>query len=455
MNGARVGPIERRVAEWLRVIRRNRWEAVLVVAVLCVALVLRLMVAAHLRTLWPARDAALAMGRGSLLADGWVYGSPEQGLDRFVATKQPPLFSILMGFVAEVDGSRKGAGQLLAVMSTATLGIIWWTARREFDRRTATVALLFGAVFGHMTMTGGLIMSEVLSQFLAALLLLIAPVAVRELRPLAVIASGLLCGLLALTRAELILVTPVVALALLVASGQRYGLRKVGRLVVGPLVLVLSCAATYAPWLSYTSQVLGRPVLSTGSGPFQLATSCATSLTGDLAGYRDPNCFLIKVRESDLRLGRTVDDLILDGKAQAQAADLREQSGANMFVARVLRVARGFGLYRPFQTAEMETDEGQQGPGWLANVSVVQWLVLLALAAPGLIVARRRGMPLAVVLGLGAAGVGAMVLGFGFSRYRSTFETAVVLMAAAGAVGLWRQGSRAVKHRPQVTTAHD
>ncbi|MEZ5380795.1 MAG: hypothetical protein R2754_03245 [Microthrixaceae bacterium] len=423
----------------------GRREVAQVALALGCALALRLAYAHYIVGLPPTGDSYIAQLRGDVVGQDWVYGSPSRGIERFVATNQPPLFTLLLAFVRQFTSSRLVTADLLAGLSAATLGLVWWTARREFGRAAGFVALLLGGTYAHLIIQGGLIMSEVLAQFLAALLLLIGPVAIRRLDPLPVVATGAVCGLMALTRAELAVLSPIIALALLVAGVRRFGRAGVVRTLAAPATLAVTAALVYAPWINYTNQVLGRPVPSTGSGLYQLATSCETSLRGELVGYRDPACFtkaygdLRNPEKQDLRLNRTVNDLLWDERAHEEAAAMIDDADVNMVYVRALRVARGLGIYRPFDTAQLEAGERMQAPNWLANVQVVQWFAVMALAAPGLIVARLRGMPLSPALGLGVAAVAAMALGFGLSRYRATFDPAAVLLASAGAVGLAEQ----------------
>lgn len=422
----------------------GRREVTQVAVALGAALALRLVYSHYIVGLEPTGDSFIAVLRSQAVAEDWVYGSPAIGLERFVATNQPPLFTFLLAAIRQIASSRQVTADLLAGLSTITLGLLWWTARREFGRVIGLVTLAFGGLYVHMVIQGGLVMSEVLAQFLAVVLLLIAPVAIRRLDPLSVVATGAVCGLMALARAELALVSPLLAVALLASGVRRFGASQVLRVLAPPAGLTVTVLFVYAPWINYTNQVLGKPVPSTGSGIYQMATSCESSLRGELVGYRDPACFtkaygeLQKPSNQGLQLNRTVNDRLWDERAQVEAAAMLKETDVSLPQVRVLRVARGMGLYRPFDTAQLEAGERMQSPGWLANVQVMQWLSLLVLAGPGLIVARRRGMPLTPVLSLGAAAVVAMALGFGLSRYRAAFDPAVVLLAAAGSVGLVR-----------------
>lgn len=420
-------------------------EAIVVIAGLVLSLMIRLAYAHYLRGQRLPGDAYATGLRAIAVGTDWVYGSPESGLQRYVSTTQPPLFTMVLAVFRQVTHSQTQTSALMAGLSSITVGLVWWTARREFGRTVGYVALALGGLYVHMLTQGGMLMSEVLAQLLAAVLLLVVPVAVRELRLLPAAAAGAVCALAALTRSELVLLTLVVGLALLVAGIRRFGWARPGRLVAVPAIFALTMLVGMAPWAYYTSQTIGRPVLSTGSGYFQLATSCDTSLSGDLVGLRDIAClfeargYLTDPKNQELTLGRTVNDLYIDRTGSERASEVLAKADVNMVTLRGIRVARGFGIYRPFDSARLEVQESIGGPQWLADIEVIQWLVMLVLAAPGLIFARRRGMALAAVLGLGAAAVGALALGFGLSRYRAAFDPAVVLMAAVGAVGLWDQ----------------
>ncbi|MCB1029331.1 MAG: hypothetical protein KDB24_16390, partial [Microthrixaceae bacterium] len=380
------------------------------------------------------------------------------GFERYVATSQPPLFVVVLGLLRLVAKSRLAMAVSLGALSTVTVGLVWWAARREFGRMAGLFALGFAALYVHVLIQGGLVMSEVLAQLLVGALLVVAPDALRHRRPVPVAALGVLCGLLALTRAELLLLVPVLGLALL-ARGLRSGgaptnVATTVRVLLAPAAFSLAFTAVYSPWYWYTNEVLGRPVPSSGAGFYQLATSCEPSLRGPLVGYRDEVCLANAYREiwdleaTRLELDRRSDELNWDEAAQDLAAERLAAADVNMLPVRGIRIARGLGLYRPFDTANLEADEQLQGPGWLANVQVLQWLMLMVLAVPGVIVAWRRRMPLEHVAGLAAATVIALGLGFGLSRYRAALDPAVVLLAGVGAARLWAWARQALGGRP-------
>lgn len=448
MNDATVRPLR---SELETTERPARAEVLTVVVVLVVGLTIRVAYAWWYVQRSPGFvDSQAFLERGAEIRSDWSWLVGDAEMGRYESTKQPPLFVALLSLLGGIRSSRLDIAIMLSVMSSVTVGILWWRIRVLLGRCAGLCVLVLSALYVHMFIQGGLVMSEVLAQFLVAVLIAVWPISFIGSRWPTLVFLGMVCGLLALTRAELLLVLPVLVIAVVGSVGfQPDNLRRLRergvRLAAGSVLLVLVGFATvYSPWLWYTNSVLGSPVPSSGSGVYQMATSCEASLEGPKVGYRDVYCNISMFGEllardkKVLRLDRKPGGLAWNELAQRIAAERIAEDEPNMLKVRALRVGRGFGVFRPFQTAEFESEERLQAPVWLSRVQVVQWFALLALAVPGVFLVRRSQAPLAPLLAVIAASAAGIALGFGASRYRAAADPAVLIFASVALAELIR-----------------
>ena len=132
---------------------------------------------------------------------------------------------------------------LLGTASVALLGIIAW---RLFGRRTALAAMWLGAVFPPAIVLGGSLLSETLlvTLMLAAIAAALADRAAGGDRRW-LVATGVLCGLAALTRSNApALILPLAVAAATAIPGRRRLRVRAGR----ALALIGVAAVVIAPW---------------------------------------------------------------------------------------------------------------------------------------------------------------------------------------------------------------
>jgi hypothetical protein len=173
--------------------------------------------------------------------------------------------------------------------------------------------------------------------------------------------------------------------------------------------------------------------LSTNSGSVIEGANCPSTYGGARLGAWDPAC-LTETRRPGLH--------------ETEWAEAGRQKGIDHSLDHVerlplvagARVLRTFGLWEPTGAARLEAVETRH-EGW----QVVGWaygLVLLALAVPGTVILRRRGVPLGPMGAVVAGVVLSSIVALGSQRFRLAAEP-VIAIAAATAIVARYQSSRA------------
>ncbi len=221
-------------------------------------------------------DAAYYELQARVILDGHGYVDPFQFLPgaphrSTPAADHPPLtvFAIIPAMKAgDVLGLDAEDTQLLIRFEIALVGLgvvflIGLLARELAGDRTGLIAAAIAAVYPYLWVNDGLIMSEAFAAAAVTGALLVMLKLLR--RPSIGLAFGLgiICGLAALARAELILLAPLLGLPLLVsfravAWSRRFMI--LGSVAVGAVLLV-------GPWVVYNLSRFDEPTfLSTNDG---------------------------------------------------------------------------------------------------------------------------------------------------------------------------------------------
>jgi hypothetical protein len=98
------------------------------------------------------------------------------------------------------------------------------------------------------------------------------------------------------------------------------------------------------------------------------------------------------------------------------------------------RVGRVWGIYRPHQQLVLDTIEQREIPA--STAGLVMFYGLVALSVPGVVLLRRRRMPLSPMLAPLVTVTVSCALIYGTTRFRAGAEDSLVLLAAVGVVGL-------------------
>jgi len=221
------------------------------------AIVLRLLVgwgaqqpqpgdAIHFRAL----GESVAQGRGLTEEDG----TP--------GTFRPPVYPIVLGSLFRTFGDHpRVVGVAQALLDTATIALLWVTARSLFGSGVALIALGLMTVAYAPIAAVRLHLSETLSTLLLVGTIAAAGRSARSPRWPWWTITGVTCGLLILTRGIFILWPAVIASLVWIGSPEGRSVR-----MRGAAVVLLAAGLTVAPWLSRNQIKIGSPVLTTQVG---------------------------------------------------------------------------------------------------------------------------------------------------------------------------------------------
>jgi Dolichyl-phosphate-mannose-protein mannosyltransferase len=404
---------------------RRFWRVLLLIAM--AALVLRVGYVAFAKTNQPVQgDQLFYNSEANRLArgDGFLEPFDPQALSRGViregkdpAADHPPLTVIVLAPVSFVTSQALIPQRLtMAVLGTVAVVVIGLLARRLAGDRAGWIAAGIAAVYPNLWVNDGLIMSETLATLVVALALFYAYRLIRDPNVWNALIVGALCGLAALTRAELVLLVPLLAVpaalvARSVATAQRWKLAGIG---------VLAAAVLIGPWVGYNLSRFKEPTyLSTNDGIALLGSNCDSVYYGDGIGLTDLKCL-----GPNPRGDQSVDSRIFRDRAFDYIRDHKKRAVLVAFA----RVGRTWSVYRPWDMVNYNKGEGREG--WVTTLGLIAYYPLLIAAVAGWVVMRRRrrrSWPLlvpALVVTIASAAT------YGQTRFRVPAEPTIVVLAA-------------------------
>ena len=159
---------------------------------------------------------------------------------------QDPLHPYVLAFLIKIAGPSVGTIRIiLACLGSLTPVLIFLAGRRGLGRAEGVVAGLMAACYGPLIFTDGLLEKEGLAALLASMALAISAQASTRSRPAWFVLSGWVWGLLALVRANALLVGPLGAVwGFWIARRRRLVVGLV--FLVGFVLAILPCTAINA-----------------------------------------------------------------------------------------------------------------------------------------------------------------------------------------------------------------
>jgi 4-amino-4-deoxy-L-arabinose transferase-like glycosyltransferase len=326
----------------------------------------------------------------------------------------PPLFSLYLGTV-----SRLGADSVLAhriaacVAGAAGVGAIGFVGRRLAGNRAGLFAAGIAAVFPYFWLNDAVVLSESLLTLVTALMLLAAYAFWRNpsTSRAALLGGGM--ALVALVRAEGVLVFALLALPLaFVVPGldRRRRLERVGVIALAELVVI-------GPWVGFNLARFDEPVyLSTGAGVALAGANCDDVYSGPFIGWWSFACIPERISNNEAVNSRENRDVALR-YARHHKSELPAVVAA--------RVGRMWGVFRPLPTIDLDA-RGVNAD----RIGLAASYVLIPLAGCGLLLLRRRGEPILPMVALGVVVMITAALFYGAVRFRVPADVAIVACAA-------------------------
>lgn len=186
----------------------------------------------------------------NLLADGHGFLHPLALAFEFremPGADHPPAYIVYLA-AASVAGFRSFFEHQVwsCILGAATVGVVGFAGRRIGGNRAGLIAAGLAAVLPTLWMPDGRVLSETMAIFATALVILAAYRCWDDARPLNAIWLGVAIGIAALSRSELLTLSPLVVLSLFWfrrASAQRP--------VVSVLVAFAGTVMVIGPWVGY------------------------------------------------------------------------------------------------------------------------------------------------------------------------------------------------------------
>ena len=310
--------------------------------------------------------------------------------------------------------------QILAcVIGSATVLLIGLCARQVAGDRAGLVAAGIAAGYAGLWVYERALLSEVLllPEIAVFILLVYRFRGNPSIRGAAVL--GGMCGVMAMTRSEQILIFPLVVLPVVLGVNWGSWRRAVAWLAVALAVLLV----VISPWTIFNLGRFERPVLlSNGFGPAVATANCQPAYYGSDIGYGELGCLYPFYRG---------DQSITDSEYLHNGVKYAEGHLSRLPVVVFAREGRTFGFWNPAQQTSIDAQWMGTWVGVTRLAMASYWLVL-APACAGVVALRRRGVPLYPLLAFVLTAVVAVAPSIGDPRYRAAAEVPLVLLAATG-----------------------
>jgi 4-amino-4-deoxy-L-arabinose transferase-like glycosyltransferase len=360
-----------------------------------------------------------------LLADGKWFVSPV-GLFNFYGVGQaathPPAYQVLLGIVSAMGVRSVLFHQLWScVIGSLAVALVGFTGREIGGPRAGLLAAGIAAVAPTLWVNDALLMSESLVLVVVALVLLLAYGFHRRPTVVSAAAVGVAAGIAVLTRAELVLLLPLLVIPLVVHAARpdwRQCIRWLAAAGLASLVVI-------SPWVIYNLSRFDKPVtISTGLGQTLLAANCPQTYFGPEIGYWAVDCVL----SPNKPIRAVGDESVQEAAYRRVGVDYATAHAGRVPFVVFARVGRTFGFYAPVDQLRVdERDNRRELPVSVAGLAT--FYVLAALSIAGVVVLRRRRVPVFPVLAPVVAVVIAVAFTYGQTRFRAPAEISLALLA--------------------------
>jgi 4-amino-4-deoxy-L-arabinose transferase-like glycosyltransferase len=363
-------------------------------------------------------NAANLLVGGHGFIDPWHYNlHPHQIIQ---TADWPPLFVFVLAATSVVGLKSFFAHRVwCCIIGAAAVTVCGLTGREIAGRRAGLIAAFLVAVYPNIWMSDELALSETLSPLLVALVLLCAYRFWKRPGMRRVLVLGAVLGVAMLGRDELALLVPFILLplALLARLSWRTRLALAG-------MGTLTALAVVAPWVGYNMSRFQKPTfISSGLGITLASANCDQTWSGYFEGYWSLPCSL------RTPLDKHADKSVQSAEAESYALHYVRTHEGRLVRVELARLGRAFGAFHPMSQVQLDYYVETRPYHW-ALVGLGMYYALLPLALGGTVVLLRRRVPVFPLWAIGVDVAATVMISFGQTRYRTTFEVSLVLLAA-------------------------
>jgi 4-amino-4-deoxy-L-arabinose transferase-like glycosyltransferase len=365
--------------------------------------------------------------QANLVADGVGFVEPFEHDFRFRTTPSathPPVYVVVLAAGSFLGGTSLRWHQLLSIgLGIGTVWLIALVARRVAGPRAGVIAATVAAVYPHFWLNDTTLTAETPFALVTALLLLVVLVFLDRPDPRLAAAMGAIVGLAALTRGEGVLFLLVLVLPAIWVRSE-----SVRRAVsLGALAIVCSLVVI-TPWVLRNLTTFREPVLlSTNADDVIGGSNCAPAYSGPGIGGWHLSCL------DEKRPGE--DESETTRRHRQAAIDYARRHWTELPEVALVRVARLWDVYDPF--GNNPAREGR--PHWASRLVLFGYWATLPWAVAGLVLLRRRPAALLPLLAPVVVVTVTALMSWGAVRFRIPAEVSLIVLAGAGADGVWRR----------------
>ena len=360
-------------------------------------------------------DAGFYQTAGNLLAGGHFYYREILG-QVSVTAEHPPLYATLLALSSLLGAKSLVAHRVVScVVGAVTVVLIGLLGSRVGGRRAGIVAASAAALYPPLVTADGLVMSEPLFALLVAAALLFAFGLRSSPSVWRACVLGAVIGLATLTRAEGLLLVPLLAWPAAWSPAKARTWRILAASVGAALVV--------APWVVRNEIVFHRAMLAADANTVIAGANCRDTYYGHDIGWWSLDCLQRQQTRTQLYIG--------DASTTAAFTYAGDHLSRLPLVASV-RILRTFDLYQPFRQGNREPRRE-----WVDVVGLILYYPLSGLAGLALARPRRLRIPGSRTLLLAPVLMAVLLsaTGWGIGRFRIAADISIIVLASTFLAG--------------------
>ena len=368
------------------------------------------------------------VGQANLLVEGkgWIEPLVYAHTGAHMQTaKLPPLFTLVMALCSLAGFKSFFAHRVWsAIVGSVAVPVAAGLGREVAGRRVAVLGAFGVALYPNIWMSDGLAMSETISPILAMVALWAAYRMWRHPTRIAAATLGLSIGLAALARDELLLLAALVLIPIALtarATTRKDRFRLVGVGLAGLVVIV-------GPWVGFNlSRFSHRVFISDRFGVTVAAANCDAVWHGPARGYWSMGCAIQSAA------GVRGDESAVDPVALRRGLRYIDHHLGGLPSIEAARLGRTFAFYHPVGQVDLDSFVEGRPRSW-SLVGLGMFYALVPMSVAGAVFLRRRGVPFFPIAAVAVDVVAAVLLTYGQTRFRATFEPLLVLLSAVAVI---------------------